>query len=114
MRERKVISVLTAIPSVNSLYRGRRFLTKEGKETKEAIGLEILSQVGSILPTEEQVSLEIKFYFGNKRKNDIDNRLKALLDCMTGYLYGDDSQIKELHVYKEYDKENPRTEIKIL
>lgn len=105
--------VTTPIPSVNSLYRGRRFLTKAGKETKGAIGAEITVQ-RNFEPIKGNVTLNVIFYFGNKRKNDIDNRLKALLDCMTGLLYKDDSQITELHVYKEYDKENPRTEISIL
>lgn len=104
---------MTPVPSVNSIYRGRRFLTKEGKATKEIIGLEILSQRTTEV-IKGDVALGIVFYFDNKRKNDIDNRLKALLDCMTGILYEDDSQIKELHVYKKYDKENPRTEIQIL
>ena len=98
--------------SVNKMYRGRRFLSKEGKDTKSAIAWEIASK-GKFEPLETPVALNIIFYVKNNRA-DIDNMLKALLDCMTGIVYKDDSQIMELHCFKEIDKENPRTIIQIL
>lgn len=109
----KTITITTPVPSVNSMYRGRRFLTKDGKHTKVAISNEILTQRNFEL-SKGTVAINVVFYFGNNRKNDIDTRLKALLDCCTGVLYEDDSQITELHVFKEYDKENPRVEIQVL
>ena len=36
---------------------------------------------------------------------DMDNLLKPTLDEMTGVLFGDDSQIVELHAYKRYGDE---------
>lgn len=47
-------------------------------------------------------------------REKIGARVKALLDAMTGIVYKDDSQINELHVFKEIDKENPRTEVTAL
>jgi len=108
----KTISLTTPMISVNKMYRGRRFLSKEGKATKSAIAWEIVSQ-GKIDPLEGTLALNIIFYVANNRA-DIDNMLKALLDCMTGIIYKDDSQITELHVFKELDKENPRTLIQVL
>ena len=36
------------------------------------------------------------------------------MDALTWILYDDDTQIQQLHLYKKYDKENPRIEIQIL
>ena len=48
------------------------------------------------------VSLDVKFRVKDRRRWDIDNRLKVLQDClMTGGVIEDDSQIKELHVKRE-------------
>lgn len=108
----KSILVKTEPISVNRMYRGRKFLTKDGKATKDAIAWEIASQVKSE-PLVGSVAVNVLFYFKNPRM-DIDNALKALLDCMTGIIYKDDSQIEELHVFKMIDKENPRIEIQVL
>jgi Holliday junction resolvase RusA-like endonuclease len=96
------------------MYRGgRRFLTKDGKYAKQAIGAEITVAKRQIKRIRGAVALNVLFYFPDKRKRDIDNCLKALLDCCTGILYDDDSQITTLHVYKFIDRINPRTIIKI-
>lgn len=99
----KTLTLTTKIPSVNSMYRGRRFLTKDGKEAKQAIQWEIKSQ-HSGEPTLEPVELNIIFYVKNNRA-DIDNMLKAAIDCLTGLVYKDDSQIVALHVFKEVGNE---------
>lgn len=108
----KTITLTTPMISVNKMYRGRRFLSKEGKDTKSAIGLELLA-TGKFEPLATPVALNIIFYVKNNRA-DIDNMLKALLDCMTGLIYKDDSQVTRLHVFKEIDKHNPRTVIQIV
>lgn len=58
--------------------------------------------------------VNIGFYFDNKRKNDIDGRIKAVLDILgkAGF-YPDDSLITDLVVSKRYDKENPRIEVSV-
>lgn len=103
----------TVPPSVNSMYRGgRRYLTRTGKDTKEAIAWELAAQQPDVI--EGDVALNVLFYFPDRKKRDIDNCLKALLDCCTGVLYRDDSQIIELHVYKHIDARNPRTVVQVL
>lgn len=106
------ITLKTKPPSINEMYRGRRFLTKEGKELKEAIAWEVKSQYKGEIKTDE-IALNIIFYVKNAR-SDIDNMLKATCDCLTGLIYKDDSQITELHVFKEVDKDYPRVEIQVL
>ena len=48
------------------------------------------------------VSLSVKLMTKDKRRWDIDNRVKALQDCLSiGGVIEDDSQIDELHVKRE-------------
>ena len=100
------------IKTVNQLYTGRRFLTQIGKDTKEAISWEIKSQNKSKQLMKGNVGVYIDFYFPDNRK-DIDGCLKATLDCLNKLVWEDDRQVVELHVYKNIDKENPRTEIEV-
>lgn len=58
--------------------------------------------------------MNILLYFGDNRRRDIDAYLKILLDAMTGIVYEDDSQIDEMHVFKQVDIKSPRTVIQIL
>jgi crossover junction endodeoxyribonuclease RusA len=40
-------------------------------------------------------------HFKDRRKSDIDNRIKSLLDALVqAGLFNDDSQVDELHVYR--------------
>jgi len=110
----KTITLLTEPISLNLMYRGRRFSTPRGKTTKRGMQGEILTQASNIGLIEEDVALNVMFYFKDERKRDIDSHLKCLLDSMTGIIYRDDSQITELHVFKEVDKKNPRTVVQIL
>lgn len=108
----KTITFKTEPISVNKLYTGRRFLTKEGKSTKEAMAWEAKSQYRGE-PLKGELILNVMFYFSSKRK-DIDNSLKALFDCLSGILWEDDRQIVEMHVFKLIDEKNPRVVLQIL
>lgn len=109
----KSILLTTEPISLNNMYRGRRFLTQRGKDTKASMQLEFQSQYKDII-IEGDVCLNVIFYFKNKIRRDIDSHLKALLDSMTGIVYNDDSQVTELHVYKYVDSKNPRVEVSIV
>ena len=96
--------------SVNSLYRGRRFLTDEGEAVKADYYYQAKGQWKS-KPLVESVKLTVVAYFGSKRCRDLDNIAKALQDSLKGLVWEDDSQIDELHLFREYDKKNPRMEL---
>jgi crossover junction endodeoxyribonuclease RusA len=85
-------------------------MTAEGKAIKEGYQWEAKSQWKGD-PITEPVALSIRFYFATKRRRDLDNQNKLVLDALTGIVYEDDSQIDELHLYRRYDKQNPRIEI---
>lgn len=90
--------------SVNRMYRGRRFLTNEGKSIKESTGWEIKKQWKENM-IRGNVGVQIDLFYSDKRKRDIDNPTKALLDCMTSIVFLDDSQITELIITKNVGKD---------
>lgn len=119
---KKVISLVVpgTPPSTNHLYGNRafgrrviRYMTTKGKNYKELIK-SMIPECDKILKP-GLISCHIFLYFGDKRKHDLDNAgLKIILDAMEDIVYEDDNQINWLLVEKEYDKENPRTEVTIV
>ena len=59
---------------------------------------------------EGDLSVEITIYYATRRP-DLDE--SVILDCMQGYVYENDRQVKEKHVYHRLDKVNPRAEITV-
>lgn len=49
---------------------------------------------------EFQVVVSIDFYNGNKRRRDLDNMAKLVLDALNGVAYADDYQVVELNLRK--------------
>lgn len=91
---------------------GVLYMTKQGKDIKEDYIWQIKSQYKD-KPIEEDVEMEVVLFFGDKRTRDIDNYGKLLLDSLNGTVLVDDSQIQKLTIKKDYDKSNPRIEVKI-
>ena len=52
-----------------------------------------------------------RFFCGNRRRRDIDNMLKLVLDALNGVAWADDSQVTEVSASKAYDPAAARTEI---
>lgn len=112
-----IISLPFLPPSVNQIFY-TDFKNKTRHKSKRY--RDFLSQMDYYLPAQEKnllkgdLSVEINFYFPDKRKRDIDNCVKAVLDGLKYYsLIGDDSQIQTLHLEKYYRKNNPETVIEI-
>lgn len=89
-------------PSVNSLWVNKpngRYKSKKGKIFEETARSELKNQF-RCKPLANGLKVRIRLYFKDKRKRDIDNYNKAILDSMTEIVYEDDSQIEELNVKK--------------
>jgi crossover junction endodeoxyribonuclease RusA len=93
-------------PSVNHCYlntgKGGRIRTKQYLEWINTTLDEIVPQ----LPIDfkcigGQVELSIKIGNFGRRRRDLDNYLKALLDVLSGIVYNDDSQISRLIVERD-------------
>lgn len=103
--------VLPLPPTTNHIWgyshRGV-YLRPEAKTWLAMAHFELKSKPRFIL--NGSLSVSVRFFL--KRDRDVDN-LKLLLDSMSGYVYKDDSQITELHIYKTKDKDCPRVEVEI-
>lgn len=89
-------------PTVNTYYgnakNGRKYLTARGRKYKANAVADLHGQEA---PTgiEGRLEVNIDAYPPDRRKRDIDNILKPLLDCLTDYgLWIDDAQIDVLRV----------------
>lgn len=58
------------------------------------------------------VRIDMCYYFPNRKRRDILND-KLTYDALEGIIYADDKQISEAHIYKRYDRKNPRAELMI-
>ena len=62
---------------------------------------------------EGQLSVEVRLFFGDRRRRDWDNYHKLTMDALEGIAWEDDSQIKKALVTVGYDKGNPRVEVEV-
>ena len=93
-------------PTVNHMYRtsGKyRYKTLEARQYQEYAINKIREQWQNKPVCIEPVSLSILFETSNRRRWDIDNRVKVLQDCLSaaGVIH-DDTQIEELHVKRTH------------
>jgi len=59
------------------------------------------------------VRLAVSLWFPDRRRRDIDNCAKAILDGLTGVAWGDDSQVAELAVTRDVDRHRPRAVVTV-
>jgi crossover junction endodeoxyribonuclease RusA len=90
-------------PSVNGYwrsFRGRQIISKRGREYREQVVAAVLSNVNR-RKFEGRLEVVAELWVPDRRRRDIDNALKALLDSAThAGLWNDDSQIDDLRVIR--------------
>jgi len=103
-------------PSVNHYWGqsgNRRFIRKKGVAFRAAVLHACL--VGRIQAIEGRLAVHISLFPPDKRKRDIDNVLKSLLDaCEHAGCYASDSQIDELHIVRLENRKEGGCSILIL
>ena len=85
--------------SVNKYYRtwkGRVLISADGREFKKQVDL-LLNSYEKVYG---KIKLKIILYFKDKRKRDLDNYNKVLIDCLKNKLFEDDDQIYQLYMEK--------------
>ncbi len=81
---------------------------------RDALGWLLKERIGGTWNTRRYTfGLQVKFYLGNKRKIDLDNLLKPVMDAGTHILWADDSQVAELSALKVLNDPNPRIEVTV-
>jgi len=95
--------VLPWPPTVNTYWRsvaGRVLISAAGRQYREAIAdlalTERWKRHGS-----DRLKVEIEAWAPDKRRRDLDNVLKSLLDSLThAGVWDDDSQVDDLRIYR--------------
>ncbi len=84
-------------------------------ETKDAEGRIAWAAKGKVrgLKVAGPVSITVAFYVRDRRRRDVDNLLKTVLDGLNGIAWTDDSQVVHVNAWVFVDPANPRTELAI-
>ena len=102
-------------PSVNHYYRtwqGRTLISREGRAYRRRVAGIMLEHRHE--PLTGPLTVTIDVYPPDRRRRDIDNVLKALLDALQhGGAYADDNQITQLVVHKRGAVKGGRVEVDI-
>jgi crossover junction endodeoxyribonuclease RusA len=64
-------------------------------------------------PIEGGVIVHATFFLRTRRRTDLDNLAKTILDALNGLAYKDDSQVCALAVRKLYDPDHPRVNVRV-
>lgn len=91
-------------PSANRYwrnYQGRVVRSQEAIDYKYYVSL--ICATAGWQPLEGDVRIDLIFYRPRKR-GDLDNRIKILLDALQGYAFQDDEQVAELRAVRYDDK----------
>ena len=97
-------------PTVNTYWRHKVtgklatvYVSAEGKAYRKAVNYWVLeaATVQRYLKQSGPLRVEIEAFPPDRRKRDLDNILKSLLDSLThAGVWEDDSQIQDLRIYK--------------
>ena len=96
-------------PSVNRIWRtpnkrplaGRTMLAADGRAYRKAVQALVYDQLGIPPQLDTRLAVVIRLSPPDKRRRDIDNSAKAILDAlMHAGVYRDDSQIDDLHMMR--------------
>jgi len=102
-------------PSMNRYWRavnGRNILSREGRSYRAAVA----AATTASLPVLGRLSVQIECYQPDKRRRDLDNLCKGILDGLAhAGVYEDDSQIDMLGLWRvAIDRKNPRVIVHIM
>jgi Holliday junction resolvase RusA-like endonuclease len=91
-------------PSLNHYYKhvgNKVLISKEGRQYREVVVNRIKVAGIKMLDGHSKLGVMIQLYPPDRRRRDVDNSLKCLLDAFTaGGIYEDDSQIYFLSIEK--------------
>lgn len=104
-----IVLTLPYPPSVNAMWRtprsgplaGRTMLSQEGRQYRKAVEQAVVLQRGGCIDASARLAVDIECRMPDRRKRDLDNLPKAILDALThAGLWADDSQVDELRVWR--------------
>ena len=95
-------------PTVNSYWRHRVvgklatvYVSQEGQAYRKAVNLCLMEHGVKTYALERDLRVEIEVFPPDRRKRDLDNLLKSLLDSLThAQVWKDDNQISDLRIFR--------------
>lgn len=109
-----VVTVAAMPPTVNHMYVSRKGGGKALSAEAETFRALVLQQVSEARPAvpDGPLSLTVRLWFGDRRRADLDNRLKAAIDALALALRFDDSRIYRIEAVREgCEPGKPRCEL---
>jgi len=105
-------------PSVNRIWRsvgGRVLLSADGRAYRQAVAVAVVEQHGAGDPLTGRLSMAIEAYPPDRRRRDVDNMAKAILDAIehAGSVYKNDAQIDHLSIRRMSVEKPGRVEVSI-
>lgn len=113
------VELTTPVPPTlnhNIGARGKsRYMTAAYKDFLWSVAEEWARRRPSNWDASTRFEIVIKLHFATRRKCDIDNRIKPLLDALTrAGVWDDDAQVDAIKVRRGgVDKDNPRAEVTV-
>ncbi len=102
-------------PSINHYWRRvgyRTLISREGRRFRQEVVATLAAM--NVQPVRGDVAVNIIIHPPDRRRRDVDNVIKALLDALEhGGAYGDDSQIVDLSIKKLHPIEGGKTIVRI-
>lgn len=105
-------------PSVNHAFftarNGMRILKKDAKEWVERTktrAREACEAQQWVMTTDEKLVVDIMTYWKDRRRHDVHNGAKVLMDALEGIVYKDDKMVLPRYIDFGLDRENPRLEM---
>jgi crossover junction endodeoxyribonuclease RusA len=90
-------------PTVNHYWRFTSkgvLISDQGRQYREVVAVLALENLWPRFPT-ERVKVTIEAWMPDRRRRDLDNILKSLLDSLThAGVWTDDSQVDDLRIYR--------------
>ena len=83
------------------------------KAWQDTVGWMARQEYGSEEPMTGELKAVLMFYLPDKRRRDLDNLSKAVLDACEGIVYHDDNQIVDKHTMKSYSKDYSGVRVKV-
>lgn len=109
-------------PSVNTYWRhptkgplaGRHLISEKGRAYRDAVGFVVAAMLGRSMNLDGRLSVEITAHAPDKRKRDLDNLPKGILDALThAGVWLDDSAIDRLCIRRGENASGGRVVVKI-
>lgn len=92
--------------------RGQLTTSARYREAKRHVQLRAMNQYRGD-PLEGELWMVFRAWMPDRRRRDVLNLPKVVLDGLEGIVYEDDVQVGEVHVVRSYDPDDPRVRVEV-